>query len=409
MPNNLDKFIDQDRPDRRIVVAALGVTQILAWGSTFYLLGVLANQIARDTGWAYDWVISGVSVGLLIASVVSPRVGRAIGKWGGRPILALSAVLLAAGLLFLGSSQSLLWYLTAWLLVGAGMGFGLTDAAFSTLGSIYGENARSAITSLTLFAGFASTVCWPLSAYLVEHLGWRGACFFYAAIQIGVALPILLLALPHHSFIAPPRDDDEGARSYARLAPGELPIFALLAVVLTLSAAILSMVGVHLLPLLQARGFELSAAVGLGAIVGPSQVGARVIEMLAGHHYRPIWTMVGSTVLVAVGTGLLFAGFPVYTVAIVLYGAGNGLGSVARGTLPLALFGPSRYPTLMGRLALPILMSMALSPFLAAIAFQVKGATLTLGLIAFLGAANVLLVGLLWILCRRRPTAAEID
>jgi MFS family permease len=106
MPNNLDKFIDQDRPDRRIVVAALGVTQILAWGSTFYLLGVLANQIARDTGWAYDWVISGVSVGLLIAGVVSPRVGRAIGKWGGRPILALSAVLLAAALLFLGSSQS---------------------------------------------------------------------------------------------------------------------------------------------------------------------------------------------------------------------------------------------------------------------------------------------------------------
>ena len=403
-----DQVVVQEKPDRRIVVAALGVTQILAWGSTFYLLGVLANPIARDTGWGYDWVISGVSVGLLTAGAVSPRVGRAIGKWGGRRVLALSAVLLAGGLLLLGTSQSIAWYLTAWLLIGAGMGSGLTDAAFSTLGSIYGEDARSPITSLTLFAGFASTLCWPLSAYLVERQGWRGACFIYAAIQIGVALPILLLALPGRSFIAP-STDHEGARSRASLAPGELPIFALLAVVLTLSAAILSMLGIHLLPLLQARGLELSAAVGLGAIVGPSQVGARVVEMLAGRHYHPIWTMVGSAALVAIGTVLLFADFPLYSVAIVLYGAGNGIGSVARGTLPLVLFGSSRYPILMGRLALPILMSMALSPFLGAIAFQVGGANSTLGLIAFLGAANVLLVGLLWTLSRRRPTQVEID
>ena len=401
-----DQVVVQEKPDRRIVVAALGVTQILAWGSTFYLLGVLANPIARDTGWGYDWVISGVSVGLLTAGAVSPRVGRAIGKWGGRRVLALSAVLLAGGLLLLGTSQSIAWYLTAWLLIGAGMGSGLTDAAFSTLGSIYGEDARSPITSLTLFAGFASTLCWPLSAYLVERLGWRGACFIYAAIQIGVALPILLLALPGRSFIAP-STDHEGARSRASLAPGELPM--LLAVVLTLSAAILSMLGIHLLPLLQARGLGLSAAVGLGAIVGPSQVGARVVEMLAGRHYHPIWTMVGSAALVAIGTGLLFADFPVYSVAIVLYGAGNGIGSVARGTLPLVLFGSSRYPILMGRLALSILMSMALSPFLGAIAFQVGGANSTLGLIAFLGAANVLLVGLLWTLSRRRPTQVEID
>jgi MFS family permease len=400
--------MDQETPDRRIVIVALGVTQVLAWGSTFYLLGVLANPIAQDTGWGYDWVISGVSVGLLTAGAVSPRVGRAIGKWGGRRVLALSTLLLAAGLLLLGSSQSITWYLAAWLLVGAGMGAGLTDAAFSTLGSIYGENARSAITLLTLFAGFASTICWPLSAYLVEHLGWRGTCFIYAAIQIGVALPILLLALPHRSLTAS-ATFDEGARSPARLAPGELPIFALLAVVLTLSAAILSMVGVHLLPLLQARGLELSVAVWLGAMVGPSQVGARVVEMLAGRHYQPIWTMVASAVLVAAGTGLLFLGFPSYSVAIVLYGAGNGIGSVARGTLPLALFGSSQYPVQMGRLARPILISMALSPFIGAIAFETGGANLTLGLLAFLGAANVLLVGLLRILSRRRAIEGKIN
>ena len=391
-------------PDRRIVLAALGVTQILAWGSTFYMLGVLANPIDRDTDWGYDWVISGVSVGLLTAGALSPRVGRAIGKWGGRRVLALSALLLAAGLLLLGSSQSIAWYLAAWLLVGAGMGAGLTDAAFSTLGSIYGESARSAITSLTLFAGFASTICWPLSAYLVEHLGWRGTFFVYAAIQIGIALPILLLALPRRSFNVSATRDDEVARLGTHLAPGEQPIFALLAVVLTLSAAILSMVGINLLPLLQARGLELSVAVGLGAMVGPSQVGARVVEMLVGRHYQPIWTMVASAVLVAIGIGLLFLDFPVYAIAIVVYGAGNGIGSVARGTLPLALFGSSRYPVQMGRLALPILMSMALSPFVGAIAFEAGGANLTLGVLAFIACANVLLVGLLWTLSTRQRT-----
>ena len=389
-----------EEPDRRVVVAALGITQIFAWGSTLYLLGVLGHPIALDTGWSYEFVISGVSVGLLTASIISPRIGRAIGSKGGKVILAMSAVLLALGLLSLGLSQSIVWYLAAWLLIGVGMGSGLTDAAFSTLGSIYGEGARSAITSLTLFAGFASTICWPLSAYLVEHWGWRGACFVYAAIQTGVAFPVLLLALPNRSLVTP-FTDHVSTSERVSLAPGELPLFAVLAAVVTLSVSILSMLGVHLLPVLQARGLELSAAVGLGALVGPSQVGARVVEMLAGRHYHPIWTMVASTILVTVGISMLLSDFPDYAVAIAIYGAGNGIGSIARGTLPLALFGPSRYPALMGRLAQPILMSMAVSPFVGAIAFQHGGPNLLLWLLMFIGIINVLLVGLLWTLSGR--------
>ena len=392
-----------EEPDRRVVVAALGITQIFAWGSTLYLLGVLGHPIALDTGWSYEFVISGVSVGLLTASIISPRIGRAIGSKGGKVILAMSAVLLALGLLSLGLSQSIVWYLAAWLLIGVGMGSGLTDAAFSTLGRIYGEGARSAITSLTLFAGFASTICWPLSAYLVEHWGWRGACFAYAAIQTGVAFPVLLLALPNRSLVTPSTDRVSTSERVS-LAPGELPLFAVLAAVVTLSVSILSMLGVHLLPVLQARGLELSAAVGLGALVGPSQVGARVVEMLAGRHYRPIWTMVASTILVTAGISMLLSDFPDYAVAIALYGAGNGIGSIARGTLPLALFGPSRYPALMGRLAQPILMSMAVSPFVGAIAFQHGGPNLLLWLLMFIGIINVLFVGLLWTLTGRRPT-----
>jgi predicted MFS family arabinose efflux permease len=393
-------------PDRRIVVPALGITQILAWGSTFYLPGVLANPIARETGWSYDWVIVGITVGLLVAGIVSPRVGRAIGEHGGRPVLAIGALCLAAGLALLGLASNLGLYLGAWLLIGAGMGAGLYDAAFSTLGAIYGKDARGAITFVTLFGGFASTVCWPLSALLVEHLGWRGACFAYAAMQIGISLPILFLALPRHRE-APRADAATQTGAGTKLTRPELPVFVLLAAVLTLGSTILSIVGVHLLPLLQARGIDLATAVAIGTLVGPSQVGARVVEMIGGRHYHPIWTMMSSAVLVTIGTALLLAGWTGYAFAVLLYGAGNGIGSVARGTLPLALFGPARYPVLMGRLALPILVSMALSPLAGAVVLQRGGPDLTLALLTGIAAANVLLVGALWMVSRELRAARD--
>jgi len=390
-------------PDRRIVVTALGVTQIFAWGSTFYLLAVLAPSVARDTGWGYDRVVAGVSVGLLVAGIVSPRVGRFISTHGGRPVLAAGALLLAAGLAALGLAPTLPFYLAAWAIVGFGMGAGLYDAAFSTLGNIYGSNARSAITSVTLFGGFASTVCWPLSAYLVQHIGWRETCFIYAAIQIALALPIHLFALPRGRHIGA---SDAGDKPPVRLRPGEHGAFAILAAVVTIGAAILSTVGTHLLPLLQARGLELALAVGLGTIIGPAQVGARVVEMLAGRHYHPVWTMVASAVLVAISAVMLFAGFPLVALAIVLYGAGNGIGSVARGTVPLALFGAERYPVLMGRLALPLLVAMAVSPYLGGLAFQQGGADWTLAMLAALALTNVVLVIALWFIALKKQDAA---
>jgi MFS family permease len=386
-------------PDRRVVVTALGITQILAWGSTFYLLGVLANPITRDTGWPYDRVIGGVSVGLLVAGIVSPRVGRAIGRHGGRRVLAIGSLCLAGGLLLLGWAPNFALYVGAWILIGAGMGAGLYDAAFSTLGAIYRKEARGAITWVTLFGGFASTVCWPLSALLVAQFGWRGACFAYAAIQLCVSLPLLWFSLPRQAAAAS-IVTESGAPADVRLTPAELPVFALLSIVITLGSVILAVVGVHLLPLLQARGLEAAAAVALGTLVGPSQVGARVLEMLGGRYYHPVWTMMFSTVLVAIGATLLYAGWTSYALAIVLYGAGNGIGTVARGALPLALFGAARYPVLMGRLALPLLVAMAVSPLVGAIVLQRGGPDLTLALLAGVAAANVLLVGALWVVSR---------
>jgi MFS family permease len=158
------------------VISALGLTQILAWGSSYYLPTVLARPIAANTGWPFTWVVGGLSLGLLVSGLASRQVGRAIERHGGRPVLVTSALLLAIGLSTLALAPDIAIYLAAWTILGLGMGAGLYEAAFSTLGRLYSLNARSAITSLTLWGGFAATVCWPLSAFLVHVVGWRSTC-----------------------------------------------------------------------------------------------------------------------------------------------------------------------------------------------------------------------------------------
>jgi MFS family permease len=380
----------------RLVVPTLGITQILSWGSTFYLLAVLAAPIVKDTGWSYDWVVAGVSLGLAVAGLVSPRVGRAIKVGGGRPVLASGAAIIALGLLLVGSAQNLVWYLGGWLVLGAGMGAGLYDAAFSTLGTIYGKDSRNPISQVTLYGGFASTVCWPLSSLLVEHLGWRGACFVYAAIQAGVSLPAYLIVLPRAAPAATATPAEGSPQTAMNLARDEAPTFVVLAAIVTIAAAILAMMGTHLLALLQAEGMTLSTAVTLGMLIGPSAVGARMIETTLGRYYHPIWTMTASALLTAAGALLLLGYFPFAALAIILYASGNGIGSIARGTLPLALFGTARYPVLMGRLALPLLIAMSIAPYVGALALEAGGANATIAIIAALAVTNVALIALLW-------------
>lgn len=384
----------------RAVITTLGITQILAWGSSFYLPAVLAKPIAADTGWPLAWIVTGLSVGLLAAGLLAPRIGRTIDRSGGRPVLVASSAMMGAGLTAMALAPNLPAYLSAWILMGFGMGSGLYDASFATLARLYGKQARGAITSLTLWGGFASTVCWPLSAYLVEHLGWRGACAVYAAIQIFVSLPLHAFVLPSVGAPEVTEQSAESGRSNPdppTLAGGRrVWAFLVLGTILTFGAVTASMIGVHLLTLLQARGLDLAAAVALGALVGPAQVGARVVEMAFGRHYHPIWTMAASVLLVAIGVGLFFIGFPIPALALALYGAGNGIGSIAKGTLPLALFGPFGYASLMGKLAMPSLLSQAFSPSLGAVLIDWRGPDAALGLLLSLAAVNIGLVSVLW-------------
>lgn len=388
-------MIAADAPTSRRwpVISALGIVQIFAWGSSYYLLAVFAGPIAADTGWSLSWIVGGLSLGLFVAGMASPRVGEAIRRHGGRPVLALSALLLAVGLLILATALMLPVFIAGWVVLGIGMGAGLYDAAFATLGGLYGREARSAITTLTLWGGFASTVCWPLSALLIEHLGWRWSCVAYAAIQLGLCLPLILLVLPGNSRAAPAPTDRQGS---IRLSGPERPAYLIMMAIMVLAGLSVTIVSVHLLTMLQGRGLSLAEAVALGALIGPAQVTARLIEMASGGRHHPIWTLAAAAGLSAVGLTMLALGLPLVGAAIFLYAAGNGIFSIARGALPLALFGADRYAPVMGRLARPSLIAQAIAPTVGAALLTAAGTDLTLKVLALLAAANISLVLFLW-------------
>ncbi len=390
---------DQTVRPRWLVVGGIGVGQVLAWGASYYLIAVLAKPIATATGWPLPWVVGGASLGFLVSGLISPRVGRLIEVEGAGRVLPASAVLLALGLAALAAAPNLVCYFAGWLVIGAGMGTGLYDPAFATLGRAYGETARGAITTVTLFGGFASTVCWPLWAWLTDGLGWRGACLAFAAVLLFVVLPL-------YRFVVPP----ESVRAHAavRTAPraggtaGTGVAFVLVACSLTLASVVMTMIAVHLLTLLQARGVSLAGAVALGALLGPAQVFSRLVELAVGRALHPVWTMIASTVVVALGLALLLVAPGFAAVAIVLYGSGSGIRSIVRGTVPLALFGAQGYAALMGRLAMPSLVAQAATPALGGLLIARLGADATLLVLVAAAVLNIVPAALLLTLV---PTA----
>jgi MFS family permease len=394
---------------RPVTITALGIAQILGWGTSFYFPAVLAPPIVADTGWALTWVVSGTSIGLLVAGLITPKACAIIDRRGGRPVLAISSLLYAAGLCCIGLAPSLPAYLIGWVVLGGGMGTGFYDTVFAALGKLYGKDARAPITNLTLFGGFASTVCWPLSAFLAENFGWRGACLVYAALHLIVALPLQMAVMPPLSKAPSGQPADVAAAASAvKAAPLRHvgPILLLIASILTIAGAIGSIVIVHMMIFLQERGASFAFAVTLGTLFGPAQVGARVVERMFGASYHPIWTMVASCVLMFVGLAMLLGSVPLLWLTILIYGGGYGIMWIARGTLPLALFGPDRYATLMGRIAFPSLIAQALAPSVGALMIERHGADATMAVLTGFAALNVVLIAVLWSLCMARQRRA---
>jgi len=387
-------------PHPRIVITALGIGQILAWGTSFYFPAVFATPIVAETGWSLGLVTGGTSLGLLVAGLISPQVGKLIDRHGGRPILLASSLFYAAGLASVGLAPALPVYLFGWVLIGLGMGTGLYDAVFAALGRMYGSAARTPITTLTLFGGFASTICWPLSAFMIDHIGWRMACFVYAGLHLFVSLPLQMSVVRRTPAKTASVAVSDGVSIEPLRLANETAIFTLLALMLSITAGVGSIVIVHFMIFLQARGVDFAVAVTLSTLFGPSQVGARVVERLFGNRYHPIWTMVASCTLMAVGLFMLAGKIPLLILIIVLYGGGYGISWIGRGTLPLALFGPVRFPRLMGKLAFPSLIVQALAPSAGALLIEAVGADVTIGVLTAFASINVVLIAGLWWLCR---------
>lgn len=346
---------------RARVVTALGVAQTLAWASSYYLAAILATPMAGAVGVAVPTVFAAFSVALIMSAAIGPLAGRAIDLRGGRPVLIATNVVFAAGLVMLGLARGPVGLFAGWIVLGIGMGSGLYEAAFATLVRLYGHAARGPITGVTLFAGFASTVGWPLSTWLDVHYGWRDACFAWAGLHLLVALP-LNLSLP--------RADPAPPRSATEPAPEDEPVdtsraAALLAWVFAVTWFISTAMAAHLPQLMMAGGATLATAVLVGALVGPAQVAARILEFSVLRRVHPLLSARLATLMHPLGAVLLMtAGTPLAVVFGLLHGAGNGILTIAKGTLPLVLFGTAGYGHRQGLLMVPARVAQALAPWL---------------------------------------------
>lgn len=373
---------------RSAVVVALGSTQTLAWASSYYLPAMLATPIAKDLGIETPTVFAAFSFALVISAFLGPYAGRAIDRWGGRPVLMATNLVFAAGLLLLGTAHSLVALLMAWAVLGVGMGSGLYEAAFAGLVRLYGRDSRGAITGITLLAGFASTVGWPLSAFLEARYGWRGACFGWAALHVFLGLPLNWLLPKAGPMTAEPSESAEVTVPVTN-ASSPLKASILLSVVFAITWFISTAMAAHLPRLLMAGGATLAAAVAFGALVGPAQVGARILEFGLLRKVHPLLSARLATLMHPAGAALLgMAGAPVAAVFVIFHGAGNGILTIAKGTLPLVLFGPQGYGGRQGLLMVPARIAQAFAPWLFGLFLDRWGAGAlwlsgALGLVAF--------------------------
>jgi len=379
------------------IILGLGTTQTLAWASSMYLPAILADPIARDLGVSSNWVFAAFSAALVISALLGPRIGRQIDLVGGRPVLSMSNLVFAAGLALLGFSTSLPGMTAAWLVLGIGMGGGLYDAAFAALGRIYGNEARRSITGITLIAGFASTVGWPLSAWGLETIGWRNTCFAWAAAQIRIGLPINLLI---------PLAVKGAKAAVAAAVKSHIPIdrtMVLLAFVFAAAWTVTGAMAAHLPRIMEAAGATTAQAVFAGALIGPAQVAARIFEASFLSRFHPLVSTKLACLTHPIGAAILgLAGGGAASVFAIFHGTGNGILTIARGTLPLAIFGPLNYGYRLGIIGAPARMAQAAAPLLFSLLIDTMGSR-----VLFVSSALSLSALLALFLLRDRPPPPE--
>ena len=360
------------------MVARLGTAQTLAWASSYYLPAMLATAMAADLGVSVTTVFAAFSFALIVSAVFGRWAGQLIDHHGGRPVLIGTNLLFAAGLVALALAQGPVLLFLAWGLIGVAMAAGLYDAAFATLVRLYGHDARSSITGITLIAGFASTVGWPLTAWLELEFGWRGACLCWAGLHLLLGLP-LNASLPRTAAAPGVSPVPAAVSPTAAPAPAAAPgatfwPTVLLSLVFAVTWFTSTAMAAHLPSLLQAHGLTLAAALALAALVGPAQVAARLLEFGFLRKVHPLLSAQLATAAHPLGAVLLMVvGGPAALLFTVLHGAGNGILTIAKGTLPLVIFGPKGYGARQGLLMVPARVAQAFAPLVFGLAIDQFG------------------------------------
>jgi predicted MFS family arabinose efflux permease len=391
---------------RTAPVLQLGVTQVISWGILYYAFGVMAPQIGADLHLSPAWLYGAFSWAVLVAGLAALPVGALIDRHGGSRVMAAGSLVAAAGLCVLARSDGAGSYYLAWSIIGLGMAMSLYEAAFATLNRSLREASRSAISNVTLLGGLASTVFWPLTAWLLGRLDWRGICLVFA-------LALLAVCLPLHAML----DDGNGRAALASHKMKEKdfslaqsvahPVFWLLAGVFAMHAFIFSALSVHLIPLIRKFGQPEQLVVGLAAFIGPMQVLGRLIERMLAGHVTPqvvgVFTVGGLPAALAV---LYLAGTSAGGVILfcALYGMSNGVLTILRGTLPQAIFGHTHYGAIAGALAAPSLIAKSAAPLLMALLLTDTDYHFLLGGLLAMSAASFLLYVLA--LRRQQPDRA---
>ena len=389
------------RTSKTVVVAALGSTQTLAWGSSYYLPAILGAPIAQALGLSPSIFFGIFSIALLLSAALGPAVGKIIDRHGGRGMLVASNLLLALGLGLLARADGIVGLVVAWIPLGAGITMGLYDPAFATLTRLYGHEARNPITGITLIAGFASTIGWPLSAFMLQHYGWREACLVWAALNLFVCLPINFLLIPkapQH----PPMPRQNAGDDMAEPPRGAMTVLAFF-----FSAAwfVTGAMAAHLPRLLEAAGASPTEAVAAAALVGPAQVAARLVEFGLLRRLHPLISARIAAVMHPLGAVFLGALGPFGVVAFaLLHGAGNGMITIAKGTLPLAIFGPHGFGLRSGVLSAPARITQSAAPFLFGLLLDDVG----LGAVALSAGLMIAAFASLFALRSRTAAAAPI-
>ncbi|WP_292133066.1 arsenite efflux MFS transporter ArsK [Mesorhizobium sp.] len=375
-------------------IAALGVTQIIGYGTLYYSFSILAADMARDLGWPTEWIFGALSAALLIGGLTAPWLGRWIDRFGAGKIMTAGSVLAAAALAGCASAPTAVAFVAALIVLEVASNLVQYGAAFALLVQIRPHAAQRSITYLTLIAGFASTVFWPITSALHAHMPWQSVYLVFAGLN-------LLVCLPLHAWLS--HGLAKGRRSASvplRHIKGSLPAtsrplgLALMVIAFSLQNLIAAAVLVHMVPLLSGLGLGATAAI-VGTLFGPSQVLSRFINMVFGGKLSPLMLAIISASLMTIGVVALDSTAPSIAGAMafaVIFGMGNGLFSIVTGSLPLTLFGSDGYGRLQGRVMSARLIVSAVAPFALSVAMVNIGIAWSLGAMALLGGAALIVL-----------------